>query len=175
MKILAFAASTSRQSINKKLANYAATLVDNADVELLDLNDFEMPLFSEDKEKEIGQPELAKAFLQKIAESDALIISFAEHNGSYAAAYKNVYDWCSRIEPKVYQGKPAVLLATSPGARGGAGVLETAISVAPYQGIELKGSFSLPSFYDNFDMDSQSIRDAALDDALKVVVASIHD
>lgn len=173
MKILAFAASTSRQSINKKLANYAATLVDNADVELLDLNDFEMPLFSEDKEKEIGQPELAKAFLQKIAESDALIISFAEHNGSYAAAYKNVYDWCSRIEPKVYQGKPAVLLAASPGPRGGAGVLAVAVAAAPYQGIELKSSFSLPSFYDNFDMDKQAISDPTLGAALKAAVSGL--
>ncbi len=91
MKILAFAASTSRQSINKKLANYAATLVNNAEIELLDLNDFEISLFSEDKEKEIGQPELAKAFLAKIGDSDALIISFAEHNGSYAAAYKRPF------------------------------------------------------------------------------------
>lgn len=70
MKILAFAASSSRHSINKQLAqyaaNHAATLVDNAEVELLDINDYEIPLFSEDREKELGQPDLAKAFFNKI-------------------------------------------------------------------------------------------------------------
>lgn len=175
MKILALAASTSSQSINRKLANYAATLVDGAEVELLDLNDFEMPLFSEDKERELGQPELAKAFLEKIANSDAVVISFAEHNGSYAVAYKNIFDWASRIEAKVYQGKPAVLLATSPGPGGAANVLATATSAAPHQGIELKGSFSLPSFYDSFDMEKQTISDATVSAELKAVVNKLND
>lgn len=118
MKVLAFAASSSRESINKKLVTYAASLLDGVEVEVLDLNDYEMPLFSVDKEKELGQPDLAKAFLAKIGESDAIIISFAEHNGSYSAAYKNLFDWCSRITVKVYQGKPMVMLSTSPGGRG---------------------------------------------------------
>lgn len=175
MKILALGASTSSQSINKTLANHAATLVDGAEVELLDLNDFEMPLFSEDKERELGQPELAKAFLEKIANSDALVISFAEHNGSYAAAYKNIFDWASRIEAKVYQGKPAALLATSPGPGGAANVLALVTSAAPYQGLELKGSFSLPSFYDNFDMEKQALNDATLSAELKAVVNKLSD
>jgi chromate reductase len=72
MNLLAFAASSSKKSINKQLVTYAAGLVDNANVEVLDLNDYELPLFSEDKELEIGQPSLAQAFLSKIAASDAL-------------------------------------------------------------------------------------------------------
>ena len=59
-----------------------------------------MLIFSEDTEKENGQAEGAKAFLAEIAQADALIISFAEHNGSYTAAYKNLFDWSSRIERK---------------------------------------------------------------------------
>ena len=120
MKLLAFAASSSKKSINKRLVTYAASLLEGADVEVLDLYDFEMPLFSVDKEEELGHPALAKAFLSKIAASDALIISFAEHNGSYSAAYKNLFDWCSRAGAKVFHDKPLVLLATSPGARGAA-------------------------------------------------------
>jgi len=123
MKILAFAASNSKQSINKELAQYAARLLDDASTEVLDLNDYELPLFSVDKEAELGQPELAKAFLAKIADSDALIISFAEHNGTYSVAYKNLFDWCSRINKKVYQQKAIILLATSPGPGGAARVL----------------------------------------------------
>lgn len=90
MKVLAFAATTSKNSINKQLANYVAKQIEGAQVELLDINDYEIPLFSEDREKELGQPALAKAFYQKLGEADIIVISFAEHNGSYAAAYKNL-------------------------------------------------------------------------------------
>ena len=112
MKLLAFAASSSKKSINKELVTYAAHLLEGADVDVLDLNDYELPLFSVDKEVELGNPPLAKAFLLKIASSDAVIISFAEHNGSYSAAYKNLFDWCSRIGQKVFHDKPLVLLRT---------------------------------------------------------------
>ena len=65
MKLLAFAGSSSRHSINKKLATYAAGLFENAEVELLDLNDYELPLFSVDREKLIGHPPIAKHFWKK--------------------------------------------------------------------------------------------------------------
>ena len=67
-------------------------MLEGADVEVLDLNDYELPLFSVDKEVELGNPPLTKAFLLKVASSDAVIIPFAEHNGSYSAAYKNLFD-----------------------------------------------------------------------------------
>lgn len=151
MKILAFAASSSSKSINKKLAYYAAKQFDGAEIELLDINDYELPLFSEDREAELGHPELARAFLKKIADSDAVIISFAEHNGSYTAAYKNIFDWASRINPKVFQNKPMLLLATSPGPGGAANVLAQAVASAPHFNGVVKASLSVPSFYDNFD------------------------
>jgi len=166
MKLLAFAASSSRNSINKTLATYAATLVPNAEVEVLDLNDYEMPLYSTDKETELGHPALAKAFLAKIAESDALIVSFAEHNGSYTAAYKNLFDWCSRIEKKVFQKKPVVFLSTSPGARGGASVLAAAVTSAPFFDGDVKASLSVPSFYDNFDVAANRMKNDEINEAL---------
>ena len=143
MKILAFAASSSSTSINNKLVTYAASLLHNDEVEILDINDYEMPLFSEDKEKELGQPDAAKRFFNKIGAADALLISFAEHNGSYTAAYKNLYDWTSRIEPKVYRGKPMVLLATSAGPGGASNVLATAKISAPFFGGDVKADLSL--------------------------------
>ncbi len=105
MKIIAFAATNHKKSINKQLVEYATNLLNHSSSEVLDLNDYEMPLYGQDKEEEIGHPQLAKDFLQKIKESDGIIISFAEHNGSYSVAYKNIFDWCSRIEPKVFQNK----------------------------------------------------------------------
>ena len=174
MKILAFAASSSTKSINKKLVAYAASLLDNCTVELADLNDYEMPLFSVDKEDQLGHPELAQAFMSKISDADALMISFAEHNGSYTAAYKNLFDWCSRIDAKVYKDKPMILLSTSPGAGGASSVLNAAINSMPHFGGTVKGSFSLPKFYDNFDSDNNRIMNNELAMELKNVVNHLN-
>ena len=74
-KILALGASNSRNSINKQLANFAATQVNNAEVNLLDLNDFEMPIYGIDKENESGIPQLAHDFKQQIIDADAIIMA----------------------------------------------------------------------------------------------------
>jgi NAD(P)H-dependent FMN reductase len=154
MKLLAFAASNSKKSINKVLATYAASLVGGADVEVLDLNDYELPTFSVDREQDLGSPELAKKLFEKIGSCDALIISFAEHNGSYAAAYKSLFDWCSRIDQKLFQNKPMVLMSTSPGKGGAQNVLSLAVNSAPHFAGDVKAQLSVPSFYENFDVDS---------------------
>ena len=62
----------------------------------------------------------------------------------------HLIDWLSRIEGKVWRDKPMLLLATSPGARGGQSVLEIALGRFPYQGGNIIGSLSFPSFNDNF-------------------------
>lgn len=174
MKVLAFAASSSKKSINKKLVTYASSLLDDADIEVLDLNDYELPLFSQDKEEEIGQPALAKAFLAKIEASDALIISFAEHNGSYSAAYKNLFDWCSRINPKVFQKKSMILLSTSPGARGGASVLAQAVNSAPFFGGEVLASYSLPNFYENFDLEKACLKNEEINVLVQSAISKLR-
>ncbi|MBS7787355.1 NAD(P)H-dependent oxidoreductase [Flavobacterium sp. CYK-55] len=150
-KIIALAGSSSRNSINKQLAVYAAGLFENAQVEVLDLNDFEMPLFSVDREKENGIHNLAHDFYAQIGSADLIVLSLAEHNGAYATAFKNILDWTSRINNKTFQEKPMLLMATSPGARGGASVLDIAAKRFPYQGAQVLGTFSLPSFFENFD------------------------
>lgn len=150
MKILAFGASNSVHSINKKLARYATTFFDHADVNLLDLNDFEMPIFSVDIEKAHGIPAKAQEFMDILATSDLIIISFAEHNGSYATAFKNLFDWTSRLNGKTFLGKPMLLMSTSPGPRGGKSVLETALGRFPFHDGKILASFSLPEFGKNF-------------------------
>lgn len=175
MKLLAFAASNSKKSINKQLVAYAASLVEGAEVELLDLNDYELPLFSEDREKELGHPELAKSFMARVAASDALMISFAEHNGSYSAAYKNLFDWSSRIGPKVFQDKPMVMLSTSPGARGGATVLAAATGSAPFFAGHVKASLAIPGFYENFDVERGTLRNEELNSKLIEAVNQLQE
>ncbi|WP_108651396.1 NADPH-dependent FMN reductase [Dongshaea marina] len=172
MKILAFAASNSRNSINRQLIQYAVSLLQNAEVEIIDIHDYEMPIFSVDREQELGQPPEAQQFFKKIGEADALLISFAEHNGSYTAAYKNLYDWSSRIDPKVFQGKPMVLLSTSPGPGGAQNVLGMATHSAPYFGGTVKASLSIPSFYQNFNEEAGVLINPELHTQLETALAS---
>lgn len=153
LKVLAFGASSSRQSINKQLATFAAEQFTGYEINVLDLNDFEMPLYSIDKERENGIPAQAHTFQSLISASDLIIISFAEHNGSYAAVFKNLMDWTSRIGQKIWAEKPMFLLSTSPGKRGGMGVLEIAAKKAGYMGGQVIAQFSLPSFMANFTVE----------------------
>ncbi len=173
MKILAFAATSSTKSINKQLLRYASSQLDGAETEMLDINDYELPLFSEDREIELGQPALAKAFLDKIEQCDALVISFAEHNGSYTVAYKNIFDWASRINPKVFQNKAMIMLATSPGPGGAASVLAAAVASAPYFDGKVKASLSVPRFYENFDVELGRVRNDEIDAQLSTVMNSL--
>lgn len=149
-KIIAFGASSSRKSINRSLAIYSASKVDDASVNLIDLKDYILPLYSVDLEEEFGIPEGAHKFNRIIESADGLVISLAEHNGTYTAVFKNLIDWLSRIDMKVWKGKPMLLMATSPGNRGGENVLAAAKSYFPFMDANIVADFSLPSFYDNF-------------------------
>jgi Predicted flavoprotein len=166
MKLLAFAGSNSKTSINKQLVTYAASLVDASEVEILDLNDYEMPIYSVERNEE-GMPELATQFFNKIGAADGVIISFAEYNGSYSSAYKNIFDWMSRIDMKVFQNKPMIMMASSPGSMGGASVLAAAKGSAPYFAADVKATLSVPKFYDVFDSEAGKMKDADMDEALR--------
>ncbi|WP_296148847.1 NAD(P)H-dependent oxidoreductase [uncultured Flavobacterium sp.] len=170
MKIIAFAGSNSSKSINKKLATYASSLFKNVEVEILDLREYQAPLFSADVEKEIGQAVEAVAFLEKLKSADILVISLAENNGNYSTAFKNIFDWCSRIEKDVFQNKPTLLMATSPGARGGKSVLEIAQTNLPRYGAAINAVFSLPSFNENFDVENGKISSEEYDNQLKEII-----
>jgi len=150
-KIIAFAGSNSSTSINKQLATYAASLLDNAQYLILDLNDFDLPLYGMDYEIKNGIPEAAHNFLNHIKNTDGIILSLAEHNGAYATAFKNLFDWMSRIEGKTFMGKPMLLMATSPGGRGGQSVLAIAKDRFPFHDAKITDTFSLPFFGNNFD------------------------
>lgn len=162
--IITFAGSNSKKSINKQLALYASTLVENVKVTVLDLNDFDLPIYSIDLEIEKGIPDNAHKFLDHIKSTDGIILSLAEHNGTYATVFKNMFDWMSRIDGKLWSDKPMLLMSTSPGARGGATGLEIAKGRFPFNGGNIVADFSLPSFGTNFQDDK--ITDENLNKAL---------
>ncbi len=148
--IIAFAGSNSRTSINKQLAIYVASLVEGVEVIVLDLNNFELPIYGIDYENTYGIPENAKQFLEQIKNADGIVLSLAEHNGAYTSVFKNLFDWMSVIDGKLWSNKPMLLMATSPGERGGRFVLEIAKARFVYMGGNIVSEFSLPSFDENF-------------------------
>ncbi|MEM9210951.1 MAG: NAD(P)H-dependent oxidoreductase [Pseudomonadota bacterium] len=155
MKVLAFAASNHSQSINRALVGYAATrlksLSPSVVIEFIDLNDYEMPIYSVDRQNADGVHALAQQLFDKIGAADALIVSFAEYNGFVTAAWKNIYDWMSRIDQKVWQDKPLALFAATPGSRAGANVLQTQEFTAPYFGMNIKGKYGVGNWHDVWD------------------------
>ena len=171
-KIIAFSGSNSKNSINKELAIYTASQISNIEVEVLDLNDFELPLYSIDLENEHGIPDNAQLFLDKIKLSDGIVLSLAEHNGAYSTVFKNIFDWMSRIDGKLWSDKPMLLMATSPGGRGGATVLEIAKGRFPYMGGNIVSDFSLPFFGNNFS--DEGIKEEELDQQLKVAITKFE-
>ena len=151
MKLLAFAASSSKQSINKQFAEFAISILKDLDTELLELNDYELPLYSVDREKEDGIPDLVGQFCEKLNHADIIVISLSEHNGTYTAVFKNLFDWLSRYKLKMFENKKLVLLSAAAGPRGGQGVMEAALQRFPIHGAEIIGQFCLPKFKENFD------------------------
>ena len=126
-KILAFAGSSRKESFNKRLVKIAVSGAKEAgaDVTLIDLTDYPMPLFNQDLEADKGMPEHARKIKNLMIEHDAFLISSPEYNSAFSPLLKNVIDWASRAEsddepPLVaYQGKLAVLMSASPGTLGG--------------------------------------------------------
>lgn len=178
MKILAFAGSISSDSINRKLVKYVSSRFDGHDVELLDLNDYEMPFFSSDREREIGEHPLAKKFADKIDASDLIIMSLAEYNSAYTAAFKNVFDWVSRIKGRKHFGeKPIFLLSTATGAGGGKNVSEVFMKRAPFSGANVLTNFVLPKFKETFEEGKGIIDEekrAELEEKIELVKSHIY-
>jgi NAD(P)H-dependent FMN reductase len=156
-KILVFGSSNSKLSINRQLAIFASTILENAEATIIDMNDFNMPIYGIDLEKEEGIPQKAYDFRELVETHDGMIISMAEHNGAYTTIFKNIFDWISRIPGSTWGDKPMLLLGTSPGQRGASSVLDIASKRFPFNGGFVKDTFSLPLFNENFDKDSQRV------------------
>lgn len=127
-RIIAFAGSTRESSYNKRLVTIAANSAreSGADVKLIDLRDFQMPLFDEDLEAKEGKNEAAREFKQLLIDCDGVLISSPEYNGSLSAVLKNAIDWATRADEgeapgslPAFRGKVISLMSASPGGLGG--------------------------------------------------------
>lgn len=126
-RILAFGGSLRRESFNQKLATLAAAgaRAAGAEVTLIALRDFPLPVLDQDLEDASGLPDNAKKLKTLFREHHGLLISSPEYNSSITAALKNTIDWVSRSESDdepslvALTGKTAALCSASPGALGG--------------------------------------------------------
>jgi chromate reductase len=126
VKILAFAGSTRRESFNRKVLPIAVRGAEaaGASVTVVEVADYEMPLFNEDLEASAGLPDATKRLKELFMAHQGLILACPEYNSSITPLLKNTIDWVSRKLPgegglAAYQGKVAGLVSASPGALGG--------------------------------------------------------
>lgn len=166
-KILCFAGSLRRESVNKKLVKIAMTGAEAAGAEVLyiDLKDFPLFVYDGDVEEANGIPENAKKLKELMKEHHAFLISSPEYNSSISGALKNVIDWASRQEPgekplECFSGKVAGIMAASPGALGGLRGLVTLRSILEnIHMIVIPQQVALPGANEAFD-ESGNLKDA---------------
>ena len=179
-KILVFAGSSRKGSYNKKLARVAASAIKSAGMTatFIDLADFPMVLYNADLEASGGMPRetvLLKTFLR---EHQGLLISSPENNASVSALLKNTLDWLSRPVAgekgvQLFQGKPAALMAASPGALGGIrGLFHLREILATLGMLVLPEQFALGKANEAF-LDDGSLKDKAHQQSVEKVAARL--
>lgn len=173
MKLLAFAASLRRESLNRKLIKLAVDLVREAkiEVDLADFHDFDMPLYDADLQVSSGFPKGAQEMARRIQAADGLMIASPEYNYSIPGTLKNAIDWVSRMKPMPLLGKHGFLMAASSSLVGGIRGL-WALRV-PLEGL---GVFLHPSMFAlaqaNQALDEQGkLKDPEIQDRLKKMVS----
>lgn len=180
-KILAFAGSTRTDSYNKKLVKIGAegARAAGAEVTLIDLRDFAMPLYDGDMEAAGGLPENAKKLKRLMIDHHGFLLSCPEYNSSISAVLKNSIDWVSRTETDdepdlvAFHGKTAALMSASPGALGGLRGLVHVRAILGNIGVHLiPDQISIPRAYEVFD-ENGGLKDAARQQAVMAVGAAL--
>jgi chromate reductase len=117
-RILAFSGSARRESLNRRLLAVAVAAVEQAggSVTLVDLNDYEMPLYHGDVEEAKGLPANAVRLVEQIKAHDGLLVASPEYNSFITPLLKNTLDWCTRADADPFPGCAAAVLSASPGA-----------------------------------------------------------
>jgi chromate reductase, NAD(P)H dehydrogenase (quinone) len=159
VKVLAFAGSTRKDSVNKKLVAEAAQAARQmqADVTVIDLKDYPIPFYDEDLETTEGMPSKAQQFRQLMIKSDIIMIASPEYNASLSAVLKNTLDWASRGEAgggsrEAFAGKKFVLMSASPGSTGGCrGLVHLRAIIENVGGVVLPQQVVIPDAYNAFD------------------------
>ena len=154
--MLVIVGSNSSTSINEQLTKAVLKELDLKN-EFIDLKSLNIPMFSEDLEREIKSPGGILFLLEKLATHQHIFIATNEHNGTVSAFFKNIFDWLSRIQLKFLADKKVFILSTSNGKRGGLGANETLQKLVTRFGCEVFEYYAFSAFSDNFDTNNQKI------------------
>ena len=119
--ILVFSGSTRGGSYNARLAAVVAREIAlrDAEVRLISLADYPMPLYDGDLEAERGAPDAAKKLADLVLASHGLFIASPEYNQSVTPLLKNTIDWLSRLRldghKSLWKGRVFAIGGASPG------------------------------------------------------------
>ncbi len=160
--ILAFSASNNKNSINTQLVDFAVSHIAGQNVQSIRLTDYDLPIYSEDLQKERGFSVDLQLLMNKIKEADALIISVNEHNQMVSAFFKNILDWLSALDPMFLKDKKILLMSTSNDIHGASSAFEYTKEILPSFGGDILESFSIPSFSENYSQESNTITNELL-------------
>ena len=183
-RILVFAGSARRDSLNKKLARVAAQFAREAGAEatFVDLDDYPIPLYHGDLEAASGMPENARKLRGIFLAHDALIIASPENNSSMSSLLKNTIDWLSRdvedgkgdssgLAP--WRGKVAGLMAASPGGFGGIRALPHLRQILATLGVTVLGAqVAVPRAHEAFEADG-SLADERVAKSLRSLAEAV--
>jgi chromate reductase, NAD(P)H dehydrogenase (quinone) len=121
VRVLVFAASLRRASLNARLASLAAMVVEEQGgvPDRATMAEFECPSYDNDVERDEGIPANATRLRQRLEAADAYIIASPEYNASMPGCLKNAIDWVSRARPQPFNGRQGMLVSASPSMAGG--------------------------------------------------------
>ena len=174
-RILAFSGSARRDSLNRKLlaAAVQATRDAGAEVTLLDLNEYVLPLYHGDLEEQGGLPANAAKLIELIGQHQGLLIASPEYNSMITPLLKNTIDWCTRGEKSPFPGKVAAIVSASPGMLGGVRSAQLARQLLLHLGSHVvPAQCSLPQADKAFDENGR-LTDARTQKAVKTLAAQL--
>lgn len=154
-KYIAIVGSNHSTSINKQLTE--SVLKNYPDIELIDIQNLQVPIYSQDLEAKDGIPQEIQDLVEKMKESQKLVMVTNEHNSAVSVFFKNILDWISRHDRTVYQDKDVLVMSTSMGKRGGLSANEYLSMVIGRSGVSSVDSIVFPSFGENFDTSTSTI------------------
>ena len=166
LRVLAFAGSTRRASLNRTLVRIAAAGARGAGaaVNEIDLRDYRLPVFDQDDEAEGGKPAPAEALKQQLIDHEAWLVAAPEHNSSITAVLKNGIDWASRPDPGdagplvAFRGKLVVLMSASPGVLGGLrGLVHVRAILGNLGCVVLPDQVAVPRAHEAFDAEGRLV------------------
>jgi chromate reductase len=121
VSFLVFAASLRTGSLNARLAELAADVIEgnSGTVDRASMRDFDTPSYNADVQEREGFPAGAEAMLERLRDSDGFVIAAPEYNGSMPGVLKNSIDWVSRFKPQPFNEHHGLLMSASPSMMGG--------------------------------------------------------